>query len=192
LSFSQQPTQTVRGSVFDNETQFPLIGAKVIVSSDNFTAKALTDFEGEFVVETVPVGKHQVQVEYTLYAENTITIEVYSGKEALVSIPLVELITEQEEVVVKARRQGLVINEMALISAQQFSVEEQTGILDHEWTRQEWRQILQEFKGLMIPEMTLLFAETALLVWFGGLRELTFQTLRILQFPEAPVDRYLF
>ena len=124
LSFSQQPTQTVRGSVFDNETKFPLIGAKVVISSDNFITRALTDFDGEFVVENVPVGKQQVQVEYSLYAENTITIEVYSGKEALVSIPLVELITEQEEVVVKARRQGLVINEMALISAQQFSVEE--------------------------------------------------------------------
>ena len=56
LSFSQQPTQTVRGSVFDNETKFPLIGAKVVVSSDNFIDKAVTDLEGEFVVENVHNG----------------------------------------------------------------------------------------------------------------------------------------
>ena len=51
-------------------------------------------------------------------------MEVISGKELIINMPLIELVTDQEEVVVHARKQGMVINEMALISAQQFSVEE--------------------------------------------------------------------
>ena len=40
------------------------------------------------------------------------------------NIPLVEFVSEQEEIVVHGRKRGEVLNELALISAQQFSVEE--------------------------------------------------------------------
>ena len=74
--------------------------------------------------ENVPVGKHNLIASYAMYVSNNKTIEVISGKELIINMPLIELVTDQEEVVVHARKQGMVINEMALISAQQFSVEE--------------------------------------------------------------------
>ena len=123
----QSPTQTVRGSVFDNESRFPLTGVKVEIILENedvSTFRAATDFNGEFVFEKVPVGKHNLIASYAMYVNNNKTIEVSSGKEFVLNIPLIELVTEQEEVVVHARKQGMVINELALISAQQFSVEE--------------------------------------------------------------------
>ena len=127
VSMAQQPTQTIRGAVFDNETQFPLVGAKVVLIpgvpiEKNF--RALSDFDGNFILENVPVGKHEIQVSYSLYSTNTVTSEVTSGKEVVVNIPLIEFISEQEEVVVHGRKRGEVLNELALISAQQFSVEE--------------------------------------------------------------------
>ena len=127
VSHAQMPTQTIRGKVFDNETKFPLIGAKAVLISGVQTEKkhrALTDFDGYFILNDVPVGKHELQVSYSLYSTNTITVEVSSAKEVVVNIPLVEFVSEQEEVVVHGRKRGEVLNELALISAQQFSVEE--------------------------------------------------------------------
>ena len=127
FSLAQQPTQTIRGKVFDNETKFPLIGAKAVlipgIQTEN-KYRALSDFDGGFILNDVPVGKHEIQVSYSLYSTNTITVEVTSAKEVVVNIPLVEFVSEQEEVVVHGRKRGEVLNELALISAQQFSVEE--------------------------------------------------------------------
>jgi len=123
----QSPTQTVRGSVYDNESQFPLTGVKVEVVLENeelSSFRTATDFNGEFNIENVPVGKHSLVASYAMYVKSSKTIEVSSGKELIINIPLIEFVSEQEEVVVHARKQGVVINELALISAQQFSVEE--------------------------------------------------------------------
>jgi len=69
VAFAQQPTQTVRGKIFDSETQYPLVGAKVQV----FTAdsaklyRALTNISGEFSIVNVPVGKHNLKASYLTY-----------------------------------------------------------------------------------------------------------------------------
>jgi hypothetical protein len=121
-----QPTQTVRGKVFDSETNFPLLGAKVeILTHDSIKKfRALSNEEGLFVISAVPVGKYQVEVKLATYETKMITVEVNSGKEAILNIPITERIIEQEEVTIVGRKKGEVINELAVISAQQFSVEE--------------------------------------------------------------------
>jgi hypothetical protein len=121
-----QPTQTVRGKVYDSETNFPLFGAKIQIFTPDSTKlfRALTNEEGQFIIENVPVGKHQLEVKIPTYDVKVVTIEVNSGKETVANIPVTERIIEQQEVKVTARKKGEVINEMALISAQQFSVEE--------------------------------------------------------------------
>jgi hypothetical protein len=65
-----------------------------------------------------------LEVKIPTYDLKSVTVEVNSGKEAIVNVPLTERIIEQKEVTITARKKGQVINEMALISAQQFSVEE--------------------------------------------------------------------
>ena len=79
LAFSQSPTQTVRGSVFDNESQFPLTGVKVeiIIENEELSRfRIATDFNGEFVIDNVPVGKHTLIASYSMYIKNSKTIEV--------------------------------------------------------------------------------------------------------------------
>ena len=121
-----QPVQTVRGKVFDSETQFPLSGVRIEIFTADSVAKyrAITDLDGQFAIESVPVGKHELVAKYMTYDTKTITVEVNSGKQSIVNLPLQESFLEQEEVTVTARKKGQVINELALISAQQFSVEE--------------------------------------------------------------------
>lgn len=121
-----QPNQDVRGSVFDSETKFPIVGAKIQIFTQDSTHfyRALTDFEGNFSIAEVPVGKHELVVSFNTYDTKSTTIEVNSGKQSIVNIPLNESFLEKEEVTVSARKKGEVINELALISAQQFSVAE--------------------------------------------------------------------
>jgi len=124
--FAQSPTQNVRGKVFDSESRFQLSGAKIQIITNDSTLilRALSDLDGYFIIENVPVGKHSLVASYMTYDTKTTIVEVNSGKESIVQIPLQESYIEQEEMIVSARRRGEVINELALISAQQFSVSE--------------------------------------------------------------------
>ena len=126
-SISWNQTQNVRGKILDSETNFPLTGAKVEIDVPNeggIKYRAVTDAEGSFKIEDVPVGKYSISAKYVQYEAKSQTIEVRSGKELILNILLQESVTNKEEVVVKARKKGEIINELAVISAQQFSVEE--------------------------------------------------------------------
>jgi hypothetical protein len=92
------------------------------VDGQKYMAAATTD--GSFSILKVPVGKHQLVASAAFYDSRTLTIEVTSGRELIVQIPLQEKISEQNAVRVVGRKQGEVLNEMAVLSAQQFSVEE--------------------------------------------------------------------
>jgi hypothetical protein len=124
---AQTPSSTVRGKVYDGETDFPLSGARVLLflENDSLTEfKIATDEQGHFVFTNVPVGKHRLTVFSGFYDPSSTSIIVNSGKETVVEVPLSESYVETEEVIVVARKKNEVINEMALISAQKFSVEE--------------------------------------------------------------------
>ncbi|MFT5582206.1 MAG: hypothetical protein ACI9G9_001471 [Psychromonas sp.] len=125
FSFSQY-SQTVRGQAVDNDTRFPLIGVKIYITTEDSTKnyRALSDMDGNFIFENVILGKHALRAEMMTYDTKKVTIEVNSGKECIVNLTLSESFVEQQEVIVSARKKGQVINELALISAQQFSVSE--------------------------------------------------------------------
>ena len=127
FSLFAQPSQVVRGKVFDNESNFPLSGVKIeifIVSDSISSYKTVTNLDGVFEILNVPVGKHRLDAKRSLYDSKSIIITVNSGKETVIQIPLSESYIEKEEIVVVARKKNEVINEMALISAQKFSVDE--------------------------------------------------------------------
>jgi len=126
--FSQTPTQTIRGRITDSETSFPLVGAKVMILTgkpeEDQKYRVITNEAGDFEIKKVPVGKYQITANFPTYDSKTQTIEVNSGRELIVNISLIEKVVEGKEITVTARKKGEVLNEMALLSAQQFSVEE--------------------------------------------------------------------
>ena len=126
LCSAQQPTQSVRGQVIDSETRFPLFGARIDIFTNDSTLvlRARTEEDGSFMIENVPIGKHELVSASLTYDTKSITIEVNSGKELVVEIPMQQAYQETEAVEVVGVRKGETINEMALISAQQFSVSE--------------------------------------------------------------------
>ncbi len=120
-----QITQNVRGTVVDVESKYPLIGVKVqLYTSDSNLFRSLTDEYGNFELRNVPVGKYDITFDYNFYNSSKQTVIVQSGKESIVNVELEEEIITTEEVEIIGNANKDVQNEMALVSAQQFSIEE--------------------------------------------------------------------
>jgi len=121
-----QITQVVRGKVVDRESKAPLVGVNVAVyPPEGEVLGSTTDENGAFVVEGVPVGRVRVVFSYLGY--NTVVLDnitVTSAKEVVLNVEMEEAALKLEEVKVVAQKYGEVRNEMALISARQFSVSE--------------------------------------------------------------------
>ena len=121
-----QITQVIRGTVVDQESQFPLIGVNVsIPTNDGSVLGGTTDLNGEFSVSEVPLGRTAITFSYLGYNDVQLTdIIVNSAKEVILNIQMQEKVMELDEVVVYAKRSGEVSNEMATVSAREFSVQE--------------------------------------------------------------------
>jgi hypothetical protein len=125
--WAQEMTQTIRGKIKDIDSKATLIGASVILISDttNFTG-TVTDVNGNYRIENVSIGRHALQYTYVGYKSTVISnIIVESAKENIINIELEESSTSLGEVEITAsKNKGEALNEMALISARSFSVEE--------------------------------------------------------------------
>ena len=119
-------TQTIRGRIVDQVTNFPLIGANVVLMNSYPPIGAITDLNGYFELKNVPIGRQSVEIRYVGYKSRSINnMLVISGKEINLEIQLEENAMEMDEVVIKAgKRKVQAQNEMAVISARTFSVEE--------------------------------------------------------------------
>lgn len=127
LAFSQNElSQTVRGAITDADIKIPLIGATIIVDGLQPIKGTTADFDGNFRLEGVPVGRHNFKVSYVGYEPLTVSeVLVTSGKEVVLVIELKESSFSLNEVVVRANTsKDRPVNSMATISARTFSVEE--------------------------------------------------------------------
>jgi hypothetical protein len=125
-SIAQQNTQTVRGTVLDQDTQAPLIGATIQIIDSNPIAGDITDVNGNFRISNVALGRISLAVTYIGYEDRVMSnVLVTSAKEIILNIPLRESIEKLEEITITAtKNKAEVLNEMAMISARSFSVEE--------------------------------------------------------------------
>ncbi len=118
--------QTIRGTVVDQDTRVPLIGASVtIVDSDPLLGTA-TDADGAFELRRVPLGRHTLQFSYLGYVtEQVPNVLVSSGQETVLRVTLTEQVVQGAEVVVSAEPvHGRAIDDLATVSGRSFSVEE--------------------------------------------------------------------
>jgi len=122
--FYGQFSQTVRGIVTDQDTETPLIGARVQVTYNDTIKGGITDVNGRFEIKSVPVGRIDVLVSYIGFAPTKLSeIEVTSGKELILNITMQEQILE--EVVIKQKVDKTESqNEMTSVSARTFSIDE--------------------------------------------------------------------
>ena len=100
--FCQNHSQTVRGKVLDTETRQPLIGAVITLSE---ALNTISDENGEYRLEEVPVGRYQLQVDFIGYQSFVLhEVLVESGKEVIFNIELEPKSEELSEVIVRSSK----------------------------------------------------------------------------------------
>ncbi len=101
-------TGIIAGKIMDAKSADALIG--VSIRLDEGAGGAITDFDGNFRIANVPVGKHKISTNYTGYTSKTIEdIEVKSGESATLDIIMEEsvgLALVEVVVVAKAKKES--------------------------------------------------------------------------------------
>jgi hypothetical protein len=123
LVVQAQLLQRIRGKVVDKEAQFPLTGVQVL-PMNHTNPDTVTDSNGFFLLENIPLGKQTLQFLYTGYQPVLLRdVLVTSGKEVILPVEMEETADRRmNEVTIKTKR--ATINEMALVSTRMFDVQE--------------------------------------------------------------------
>jgi hypothetical protein len=126
LTTVAQNVQIVRGKVLDKETKQPIIGATVFVKDIEPQIATVTDVDGNFTMENVPLGRQTILAQYVGYnpfaADNLI---VSAAKELYLEIEMIESSQMTDEVLITATAgSNTPLNELSVVSTRSFSVEE--------------------------------------------------------------------
>ncbi|WP_339867926.1 TonB-dependent receptor [uncultured Algoriphagus sp.] len=122
---AQQLTQTIRGTVIDQITKAPMPGATVMIMGSDPVIGITTDVAGDFKITALPLGSYSLKVSFMGFKEIIFPkVQLNSGKEVVLTIPLEEDITQIDEFVVTATDKDRTINDMIQVSGRTFSVEE--------------------------------------------------------------------
>lgn len=151
LSVIFAQTGTIKGTVLDQQSEIPIIGATVeLVGSEN-PIGAVTDLDGYFILEKVPIGRNVLKISYLGYENLTIpNVEVSTGKDVILDIAIQESVGQLNEVVVTAKtNKDQAQNELATISARQFSVEE---VNRYSGGRSDVARLASNFAGVSAPD----------------------------------------
>jgi len=124
--YSQTINQTIRGKVTDKDSNQPLPGATVVLQNTNPVIGVVTNLDGEYVINNVPIGRQSLSISFIGYHSSEVkNILLQSGKELIVNVEISEKVENLDVVEVKAYSQnGRAMNEMAPVSARSFSIEQ--------------------------------------------------------------------
>ena len=125
-SSAQGPTQTVKGRVVDADSEVSIPGVNIVIIDSSPQKGTITDMDGYFMIEQVPVGRYTIQVSFLGYEPAVFSeVLVGSGKEVVLNVAIKETFQQLNEVVIKPeQRKDKAQNNMATLSARSFTVEE--------------------------------------------------------------------
>jgi hypothetical protein len=124
---AQTITQTIRGRVIDTDAKYPLIGVTVLLADEGLDklVGTISDTDGNFRLTEVPLGRHNLKFSFMGYKDVVLSnLILTSQKELLLEVSMEEMAISLSDVVVRATRSGEAQNEMAIVSARAFTVEE--------------------------------------------------------------------
>jgi len=149
-TISNSQTQTIRGTVIDQESAMPLIGVTVAVLDSDPTIGTSTDIDGKFVLEQVAVGRKDILFSYIGYKNQLMPkVLITAGKEVILEVKMKESVEALKEVVVSAKTdKASANNEMAKVSARTFSLEE---VSRYSGGRNDVARLASSFAGVSAP-----------------------------------------
>lgn len=140
-------TQTLRGTVYDQQSESPLIGATVQLLTNAEAIGATTDLNGRFTLKNVPVGRQALRITYLGYEPQTVSnLLVTAGKEVQLDVRMQESFSRLNEITVTAKvDKDRPMNELATISARQFNTEE---VMRYSGGRNDVAKLVANFAGV--------------------------------------------
>ena len=144
-------TGVIKGVVIDKQSEIPLEGTTIELLNTGEAVGVVTNAEGRFVIRDVPIGRQMVRVSYIGFETTTLpNIEVTSGKDVFLTIGLTEAFDQLDEVVLTGNtNKEKPLNELAAVSARQFSVEEVTRFSGG---RSDVGRLAANFAGVAAPD----------------------------------------
>ncbi len=126
VATSQEISQTITGSIKDNVTGEPIIGANIIVIGSSPIIGTASDIYGQFKLDDIPVGLVSLKISFVGY--RTVEIqnrELRPGKILDLNIFMEEMVITGKEVVISGAidKKGS-INTMTSVSSRTFTVDE--------------------------------------------------------------------
>ncbi|MFY0689363.1 MAG: TonB-dependent receptor [Cyclobacteriaceae bacterium] len=123
---AQEMTQTLRGRILDAQSQFPLIGATILIVNSDPLIGTTTDIDGYYKIENLPVGTVTLKISSIGYEDQFIpNVKLSIGKQTAINISLKESLTMMEAVVIDASsREYEELNELASVSVTGFNIAE--------------------------------------------------------------------
>lgn len=149
VSFAQ--SGQLKGLVVDKQSEQPLQGATIELLNVETTIGAITDFDGYFTLENVPLGRQIIRVSFIGFESATLpNIVITSGKDAFVTIQLQESFQRLDEVVLTNNsNKDQALNKLAKVSARQFGLEEVTRFSGG---RSDVGRLAANFAGVSAPD----------------------------------------
>lgn len=127
IACHSQAGQTIKGVIIDKQSEIPLPGVNVIIEGTSPLMGTITNEEGYYAFDRVPLGKYAITASYIGYEtalhQNTL---VGAGKQVVLNFSLTENSTLLNEVTVRPGHSATneTVNSMSIISGRKFSVEE--------------------------------------------------------------------
>lgn len=140
-------TQTVKGVVTDEQSGNILPGVTVTAEGLQDVRATGTDSAGKFRLKNVPAGRRSFRATMIGYEDAVVAnIEVTSSKEVVLEIKLKEKIKKLEGITINnSKSKNKALNETAVVSARQFSVDE---AVRYSGTRNDPSRMAQNYAGV--------------------------------------------
>lgn len=149
--YASAQTGVIKGQVLDQQSGMPLPGVTVELLYQEVAKGVITDDNGYYTLEDVPLGRQSIRFSYLGYETiTTANIVVSAGKDAVANAELIESFSKLDEVVLTSeRRKDRAINKLATVSARQFSVEE---VNRFSGGRSDVGRLAANFAGVSAPD----------------------------------------
>tara|TARA_R110000787_G_C13413728_1_gene444370 strand:+ start:906 stop:1394 length:489 start_codon:yes stop_codon:yes gene_type:complete len=111
----------------------------------------IADFNGDFIITDVPIGRHSIRVRYIGYEVNTVPdIEVTTGKDVFITVTLTESFASLDEIVLTSSTNKIKsLNKFSAVSARQFGVKE---VGRYAGGRNDVARLASNFAGVASPD----------------------------------------
>ncbi len=147
---AQNNTQTIKGTVFDKQSQSAVIGASIVLLNTNPLQGGSSKENGKFAIPNVTPGRYDLKVTYVGYKEIVIpSVVVTSGKEVILDIAIEENVKSLKAAVIKGNVKNRPINDMTSVSARTFSMEE---VNRYAGGRSDPARLAANFAGVSSPD----------------------------------------